>query len=218
MPIMEGFARRFIGLRSGKSPLEVRFTHQESLAVGMVESPGAEMARAGRRFMLAYNGTAPTGVAPVQAFPTTAAQWAIWNADPIKTYFFETLGILVFSGTNAIGGSLLAAFFTAPVQLGANATGLTVINSSGSTKGSAAIIKSGVTITGPAAPNWGVVADTQLSGVATVPSSVAVNRLLGGRVALQPGQGLGLAAFAPAGTSQAFLPIAEWYEQETDME
>src|SRR5947207_2353188 len=109
--IFEGTYRRFMGLRSGKAPLDARLTHQESLAVCAVEPPGFEMTRAGRRFYISYNGTAPTGIATVQVLPTTAAQWVIWNADAAKTYFFKALGAMVLSGTPGVGGQLLAAIF-----------------------------------------------------------------------------------------------------------
>jgi hypothetical protein len=216
--IAEGFARRFLALRSGKNPTEHRLTHQESLAVGQVEPPGFEMTRASRRFFLAYNGTAPTGVVPVTAFPTTAAQWVVWNNDPIRTYFFTALGAIAFSGTDAIGGVLLATVFQAPVQSGANATGLAVLNASNGGLTSKAIIKSSVTISQPAVPSWAPVADTLLSAVATVPTAKIANRQVDGRVAVPPGQGLGLAVLGPTGTSVAYVPMAEWVEQETDME
>jgi hypothetical protein len=193
-------------------------THQESLAVGQVEPIGFEMTRAGRRQYLAYNGTAPTGIAPVQAFPTTAAQWVIWNADPIKHYVIKSLGAILISGTNAVGGTLLATIFQAPAQIGANAAGLTTMNGSSSTFASKAIIKSAVTITGPAAPNWAPVADAILSGVATLPSTIIVNRGVDGRIIVPAGMGLGLCVLAPAGTTQLFLPIAEWVELESDIE
>src|SRR6266568_2189225 len=102
--ILEGIYRRFIPLRVARGPDDIRITHAESLAVGQVEPSGWEMTRAGRRFSIAYNGTAPTGQAPVQALPTTLAGWVIWNADPAKSYGFEMLGETYFSGT-AVAGS-----------------------------------------------------------------------------------------------------------------
>ena len=33
-----------------------------------------------------------------QAFPTTAAQWALWNGDLVKSYVFEALGVAIDLG------------------------------------------------------------------------------------------------------------------------
>jgi hypothetical protein len=215
--IFEGTYRRFIGLRGGKAQIDARFTDQESLAVGGVEPAGFEMTRAGRRFFLGFTGTVPTGIAPVQAFPTTAAQWAISNADAAATYFFKTLGALLFSGTSGLGGELLACIFQTPAQQGF-AAGLAVQNAANSARGSKAAVKSGVTITAPTLPNWFPVAE-QIAGAAQIgPASSIANRQLDGRIAVPPGFSLGLAVLAPAGTTPLYLPIAEWIEQETDME
>jgi hypothetical protein len=217
--ILEAIYRRFQPLRVAKSPIDLRATFTESLAVAQVEAPGQEMTRAGRRFYLAYNGTGPTGIAPVQAFPTTAAQWTIYNNDPAKTYFFEQLGAMVFSGTTGLGGELLATIFKLPAQSGAQATGLAVMSGSGSAIGSKAVIKSAVTITDPAVPVWAQVAEQVSSAAIVGPASCIASRP-GFRsiLAVNPGFGLGLAVLAPAGTTPLYLPIAEWVELETDME
>lgn len=215
--IFEGTYRRFMGLRGGKAQIDARMTHQESLAVAGVEPAGFEMTRAGRRFFLGFTGTVPTGIAPVQAFPTTAAQWAISNVDAAATYFFKTLGALLFSGTSGLGGELLACIFQSPAQQGF-AAGLAVQSASNSARSSKAAVKSGVTITTPLLPNWFPVAE-QIAGAAQIgPASSIVNRQLDGRIAVPPGFSLGLAVLAPAGTTPLYLPIAEWIEQETDME
>jgi hypothetical protein len=215
--IFEGIVRRFTALKSGKSQTDARLTHQESLATCLVEPAGFEMTRAARRFSLAWNGTVPTGIAPVQAFPTTAAQWAISNPDPAKTYFFKALGAMVFSGTTGLGGELLACIFQTPIQQGF-ATGVAVQSLSGGGLASKVAVKSGVTITLPALPNWFPIAE-QPAGVAIVgPASCIINRSVDARCAVQPGYSLGLAVLAPAGTTPLYLPIAEWLEQESDME
>jgi hypothetical protein len=217
--MFEGIYRRFQALRVAKGPLDARFTFTESLAVAQVEAQGHEMTRAGRRFYLAYNGSVPTGIAPVQAFPTTAAQWVIWNNDNAKTYFFEQLGAMVFSGTTGLGGELLYTIFKAPAQTGAHATGLAVASASFSSISSKAIIKSGVTITDPATPVWAQVAE-QVSAAAIIGPASCIASRPGYRsiVAVNPGYGLGLAVLAPAGTTPLYLPLAEWVEAESDME
>lgn len=215
--IFEGTYRRFQGLRSGKGPIDARVTHQESIAVAEVEPAGYEMTRAGRRFYLSYNGSAPTGIAPVQAFPTTAAQWAITNNDPTRAQFYKSLGVMLFSGTSGLGGTLLACIFQTPAQ-SAFATGLSVQSASNGGITSKAVVKSGVTITLPALPNWFPVAE-QVAGTAQVgPASSIINRAVDARVAVPPGWSLGLVVLAPAGTTPLYLPVAEWCEMETDLE
>src|SRR2546427_8778674 len=104
--IFEGIYRRFIPLKSGKGQLDVRLTHQESLATALVEPEGFEMSRAGRRFRSAFNGTAPTGVVPVVAFPTTAAQWVLWNGDTAKAYVMNVVGAMqLVAGPTGVGGT-----------------------------------------------------------------------------------------------------------------
>lgn len=215
--ILEGIVRRFTALKGGKTPIDARFTHQESLAVAQVEPEGFEITRSGRRFQLAFNGTVPTGIAPVQALPTTAAAWVLWNADPYKSYILTTLGVMLFSGTPAAGGTVLGTIFKAPAQSGANATGLSILNMSGSAIGSNAVLKSAVTITSPVAPVW-----TQL---AALPDAVdGIGGLAGptsdikGRIIIPPGQGFGLTVFAGAGTTPLFLPAVSWIELESDLE
>lgn len=216
--ILEGIYRRFYPLKSGKGPLDARFTGLESLATGLVEPEEYELTRAGRRTYLGFNGTVPTAIAPVQAMPTTAAQWVIWNADPFKSYVMKALGALLFTGTNAVGGTLLATLFQTPAQTGTHVAGLSVVNGSGSVLGSKAIIKASVTITTPSVPVWAPVADAFLSAVATLPSTMIINRNIRGGIIVPPGFGLGLAVLAPAGTGQLFLPIADWNEIESDLE
>lgn len=220
--IFEGVVRRFSGLRAGKGPLDVRLTHQESVAIAQVEPPNFEMSRAGRRFFLGISA-AVTGIAPVQAIPTTVAQWVIWNNDKVKTYFLEELLMILASGTPGLGGSMLVGdIFTTPAQSGANAAGFTVRSASGSAIGSNAVIKSAVTITTPAAPSW-YQFDENKSGVAAAAFSTGYangfgRRDLGGCIAIPPQSGLPLAVMAPAGTTPLYAPMARWVEQEADME
>jgi hypothetical protein len=211
MPVAEGFVQELAELAS-KAQLEARQTFLQSLAIDPVAPVGMELSRAGRRFHIAYNGTAPTGIAPVQAWPTTAAQWAIWNGDSAKSHVWETLGVLPQSGTPGVGGVLLACIFQAPAETGF-ATGLAVASASSSAIGSKASIKSGVTVTTPATPSWFVVADNQPGAVgAGIAGNQIVNRGLAGRIIVPPNAGLGLAVLALAGTTPLFVPYGEWSE------
>lgn len=217
MSLLTGIARRWTDLRAGKSEVELRLSHQESLVVAVNEPLGFEMTRAGRRNYLGYSA-APTGIAPVQALPSTAAQWTIWNADQTKTLFFMALGVFPASGTPGVGGQLLATLFGAPAQTGFG-TGIAVLNGRGAAASSAVAVKSGVTITTPAAPVWVPIAETGSPNVGAFPGSgVIVNREIQGRIAVPPGYGLGLAVLALAGTTPLFAPIAEWSEVATDCE
>lgn len=216
--IFEGTVRRWTAMRSGKGAVDARLTHQESLAVAQVEPPGFEVTRSGRRFHIAYNGTVPTGIAPVQAFPTTAAQWAIGNNDTAKSHLWRSLGALLFSGTQGLGGQLLACVFQTPAVAGA-ATGLAVQNASGaSALGSRAVIKSAVTITAPALPNWIPIAEDIGAAARVGPVASIINRQLDSRLIVPPGWALGLCVLAPAGTTPLYLPTGEWEELESDLE
>src|SRR5271169_4039214 len=101
MEVMSKIRRFAIG-KAGLSPIVIRATGTESLAVAQVESDGQEMTRAGRRFWLGRSA-AVTGIAPVQTQATTAAQWAIWNNDSSKSYVFDHIGTVLVSGTAGAG-------------------------------------------------------------------------------------------------------------------
>lgn len=216
--ILEGVIRRFTALKGGKAPLDARMTHQESLAVGQIEPINFEMTRAGRRFFLGNNGPI-TGIAPVQALVTTAAQWVIWNTDTSRTMFFDEIGMYLTAGTPGVGGTLWTALITAPAQSGANTAGAAIASASNGGLASKAVVKSGVTITAPTAPVWTPIA-TNISANATAfaGSTSLEHRALSGALAVPPGQGMALAVVAPAGTTPLFAPFARWIEIETDME
>lgn len=219
--IFEGYVRRFMALRSGKAPVDARLTHQESLACAIVEPLGFEMSRAGRRFWLGISG-AVTGIAPVQAIPTTAAQWLLWNADPAVATFFEELGEILVSGTPGLGVSVWAALVQAPATVGGQAAGFTAYSMSNGSRNSKLLAKSGVTITQPTAPAWFPL-DRDQSGVAAAAFSTGYGQFVGrrdlaGALAVPPGQGVALAVLGPAGTTPLYAPFARWVEQETDME
>lgn len=217
--IFEGIARRFTAMKAlGKGLVDARFTGVESIAVAQVEPAGFEMTRAGRRFYLG-NSAAITGIAPVQALPTTTSQWAIWNDSPSQTYIFEEVGMYLTSGTPGVAGILLATIFRTPSQTGANVAGATVTSASGTDSTSRAIVKTAVTITTPAAPVWYPIASNFSANVTAFASSTFLeHRNLQGRIAVPPGYGLGLNVVSPAGTTPLFAPFASWVEIEADME
>lgn len=219
--LLEGIIRRFDALRGGKGPIDLRMTFAESLAAAQVEPSGHELTRAGRRVIVG-NSAAITGIAPVQALPTTTAQWVIYNADTLKTYFIETLGMYCTSGTPGVGGIMLAALFTLPVPTAGSTAGVSISSASGSgpASGSKAVVKSSpATITIPAAPNWVQVAENPSPNVGAFPGSGCfANRNIAGRIAIPPGACLGLNLVTLAGTTPLYAPFAEWVELETDLE
>lgn len=216
------FAKRTAG------DFEVRQTGFESLAMAQVEPACLEMTRANARFLLG-NSAAVTGIAPAQALPTTAAQWAIFNSEPAaggKTYFLEELGMFLASGTPGVGGILLACIYQTPAIVGANRAGCSVSaagkpgNAAASTSdGSKAIIAVSQTITNPATPNWFPVTENSSPNVTAFAGSVFLSRRdLAGAIAIPPQYALGLAVVAPAGTTPLFAPFARWVELATDNE
>lgn len=217
--LLEGVYRRFQSLLAGKGPIDLRMTGQESMAVAQVEPSGAEMTRAGKRFLLG-NSAAITGIAPVQALPTTTLQWTLWNTSPEKTLFFETIGMYLTSGTPGVGGILLAALVRAPAQVGVSVTGAKVSSAAdANNSNSGLIVKTGVTATDPAAPNWFPIASNPSPNVTAFAGSTYLeNRNIAGRIAVRPMQGLALNVIAPAGTTPLFAPFAEWCEYGSDME
>jgi hypothetical protein len=187
-----------------------------ALRVAQVDQERAELTRAGRRFKLGYTA-APTGIAPVTAVPTTAAQWTIFNASLTDSYTFEELGVHLYSGTAAAGIVVVACFFTLPVQTGFG-TGIAAQSCSASqNKVSSAAVKSGVTITTPAAPAWFHVAKSDSANTA-VGGVMAVNDQLKGGLILPPLTGIGIATLSGAGTSPLYIPVATWTEGAQDLE
>lgn len=218
--IFEGIYRRFAALKSGRGPIDARFTLAESLAVAQVEPPNLEMTRAGRRILLG-NGAAITGIAPVQALPTTVAQWTIFNNDPSASYWIEELGMYLTSGTPGVGAMLLAALFQTPSgAANANDAGISISNASiAASRVSKAVVKSAITATKPAAPTWYPIASNASPNVTAFASSTFLeNRNIQGAIVIPPGYGLGLNVVAPAGTTPLFAPFGRWVEFESDLE
>jgi hypothetical protein len=214
--IAELLAGRFLPKQLGN--LVARATGLGSLAASQVEPMRFEMARSGRRFLLG-NSAAITGIAPAATIPTTASQWVLWNADPVRTYAIETIGMYLTSGTPGVGGVLLGALFTLPAQIGPSTAGVAISSASNGGLASKAVVKSGVTITGPTAPNWYCLASNPSPNVAIFPGSTFLeNRNLEGAIVIPPGQGFALAVVAPAGTTPLFAPFGNWIEVETDLE
>jgi hypothetical protein len=191
-------------------------TQLGSVAVSVTEPEGQDLTRAGSRFCIG-RVSAVTGIAPVQAQATTAAQWALFNTSLTKTMFFDMLGMLLDSGVGgATGISVHAAFFTLPAQTGF-ASGLAAQNLNGGTTSSAMAIKSAVTVTTPAAPAWFPVAKESSAVTPGILGTAVANWEIRGRLALPPNTGLGLITYGAAGTSPLYGPIAQWTELASNL-
>ncbi len=116
-----------------------------AMRVAQTEPEGLELSRAGVRYCIGQSA-ALTGIAPVQAMPTTAAQWVIWNPSTTKSLVFEMAGLYVTAGTAGVGSVVVAAIVTLPANT-TTKSGITVANMSGSSQTTVALINSGVTVT-----------------------------------------------------------------------
>jgi hypothetical protein len=213
MTIAEGYAERFVPKTTGQ--IVQRYTATMSAAVAQVEPDGYELTRAGRRFQIGTVAAA-TGIAPVQALPTTAAHWVIFNTDLKVSLVFDWLGMYNVSGTAGAGIVVIATIFTTPAQTGL-ATGVSITNNANASRSSVASIKSAVTITAPAAPIWVPVA-TNMNANTALLDALTVNTDLRGRIVVPPLSGLGLATLSPTGSTPLFAPVACWTELESDLE
>lgn len=202
--------------------IKLRLTGWQSMPVAPFELQHEENTRAGVRFFLG-NNAAITGIAPVQALVTTAAQWALFNTDATngRTAYLDELGVYLTSGTPGVGGILMGCLFALPAQSGL-AAGAAISGGSkpqGVGTGSIIAVKSGVSITSPAAPNWYPIASNPSPNVTAFAGSTFLeHRALAGKLAIPPQFGLGLAVVAPAGTTPLFAPFGSWVERASDLE
>lgn len=181
-----------------------------SLATTQVEPARLEMTLAKKRFIIG-NSAAITGIGPVTALPTTAAQWTISPRSSAESLVFEEIGMYLTAGTPGVGGILLACLFQTPVQTAAvTDAGVGIFGSTGDQDVSGIVVKSAVTVTQPAAPVWYPIASNGISANVTAfaASTFLEHRDLQGSIVVPPGWGLGLAVVAPAGTTPLFAPFA----------
>jgi hypothetical protein len=203
----------------------LRATFNESLAVGQVEGEGDEMTRAGLRYSFGFLSTV-TGIAPVAALPTTAAQWLLWNpaANP-NTIFLDVLGVALVSGTGAatpaiwVGGrkvfssGSLSTIATPPTT---SATGMVTTNA-GVQPASASqlIIASAQTIVAGSPIESAAEYNNNAVASPAVLTSIAINRDLKGKLSLPPGTGYALTVFATSGTANLYAPFGSYREYQT---
>lgn len=218
---LEGSIRRWA--RRAAGDVLARFTNWESLAVAQSEPRNMEATRCGSRYLLGYSA-APTGIAPVQALPTTQPQWCVFNPSTDRSIFVEEIGMFLTSGTPGVGGILLGCLFTLPAPTAQSVAGVDIAlagrakDSGGS--GSVAVVRSSPSvITSPAAPVWFHLATNPSPNVTAFAGSVSLeHRNLDGALCIRPGHALGLAVVAPAGTTPLFAPFGRWIETDIDLE
>jgi hypothetical protein len=197
-----------------------------SLRIAQTEGEGDEMTRAGLRVHMSATGA--TGIGPVQAIPSVAAQWLIYN--PIgntTTAFLDVLGMVNLSGTAGSGEVVLAAIcppsFAPATVPTISAANVKLMNANPvSQKSSNLIVVSAQTLQNAAAGNWAPIAfGVSKDGVVAVPPvgmGVAEQRDIRGKYCIPPGCSIALAVIAPAGTTPLYAPYASWREYVADIE
>jgi hypothetical protein len=217
--IIEGFAGRFVQRAAGMIGLSL--TGNGALRVAQLEGPDDEGTRAGVRFHLGCLGA--TGIAPVQAVPTTAAQWLLWNPNGnTQTAFVDVLGMALNSGTAGAGGSFYVMpvppkFAPSTVPTVSTANALIVNANPVSARTSNLICVSGQTLINSVASNW--LLHGFMNPAQTVLGQTQMeNRDIRGKLVIPPGCGLAMAVISPTGTTPLFAPYASWREYATDLE
>lgn len=217
--IFEAIAGRFQQKQSGIASASM--TPNGSLRIAQVEGPDDEGTRAGAR--IHASGLGATGIAPVQALMTTAAQWMLWNPNGnTMTAFLDVAGIQLNSGTAGAGG----AFYLCPVApanapatvptVGASGTVLQNANPV-SNKTSKLILVASQTLLNTTAGNWLLTGFMNPAGTVLGQTQME-NRDIRGKIAIPPGCGLGVAVISPTGTTPLFSPFFSWREYATDLE
>lgn len=191
-----------------------------SLAVAQVEGEGDEATRAGLRYHLGAS-VGVTGIAPVQALPTTAAQWVLYNPliNPASV-FIDRLGAFLLSGTAGAGATLLMGL-CGPTQLPAtpissSAAGIVLANAnviSGRT--SKLLVAASQTL--QVNPSWQPIAWMNPANT-VLGQTQLINDDVRGKLELPPGAGLALAVISPTGTTPLFVPVLSYREYATENE
>lgn len=223
--MLDFIIRRFTTSRDDARDL--RGTVLQSLAVAQVEAPDMERTRAGVTFDIGF-ASGVTGIAPVQAIPTTAAQWLLFlPADTTPSaVFIDEIGVVLVSGTAGAGivlyGALVGAGSlpsTLPAQHAANV--FTRPRADGKAQpqaNSSLVVASGQTLAAAPPRGWAMLAKSGDSGATAILSTAVLNAELNGGICIRPGQGLALWVGSPAGTTPLFVPHCVYTEIQTDLE
>lgn len=222
--LVENIFRRFTQLKSGQAQINPRITTLESVAHAQVEQARFEQTRAGLRFDIGFLATV-TGIAPVQAIPTTAAQWLLYNSAKTKVVSIDEIGATLVSGTAGAGIVVLGGL----VATGALPTAVPATNQAnivtnprhdGSTKPgktSSLVVAAAQTLLLAPPGGWRVLAQAPSAATAVL-STAAIQTGMDGSLIIPPGQGLALCVTSPAGTTPLFVPHCVYTEFDTDLE
>jgi hypothetical protein len=190
-----------------------------SLAVAQAEGEGDEASRAGARFKVQASGA--TGIAPVQALPTTAAQWLLYNpANSDVVAYIDEIGEWLASGTAGAGATVLAAICALAnlptTRPNASTAGCAPVNCSPRSKrASQLIVVASQTLA--ANPGWDPIAWMNPANT-VLGQTQMINDQIKGRIILPPDSALALAVISPTGTTPLFVPHASWREYSADIE
>jgi len=219
----EAIIRRFPAARAlSELTTAGRLTGDISLAAAQTEAEFTEVTRAGRRFSAIGSNA---GVAPVQAVPTTAAAWGLYNADLNKSLVIDYVTFFLLSGTPVSGGTILgcqASYgLTGTVPVAAGGSTISNMSAGGQFSKTVAFVNYAMPALLGQTAQWFVMPGQQgQMGVGTPAASVGGtwNADVRGRVIVPPTKILGLTMLAGAGTSPLYIPSVEWYEAELDLE
>lgn len=219
--LIEGIAGRFIQRAAGT--LAATLTGLTSLRVAQLEGAGDEATRAGMRFIGSAQGA--TGIAPVQAIPSTAAAWMLWNPQGNTVCaFIDRADLNLVSGVAGAGAVAYAIIVPptfAPTTLPTvSAANVKMMNCNPvSAKMTSCILVASQTLVNAAVGNWFPVG--VMDTVGTVVGQVGIwgkNFDIPGKIVLPPGSGLGLTVLSPTGTTPLYAPLVTWREYATDLE
>lgn len=188
-----------------------------SLKVNQTLPPKFAMAAAGRLYV-ASAGT-HAGIAPVQAVPTTAAAWALYNGNAtgiggLSLLVYEA-NFWVVSGTTGVGASFFTGVSPTVQASAVAAVALSIVkSSSGSPRATAATLGVNVTLAGT--PAWMCRGGLpQLAAASQLGLSLPVNVKFEGGCLIPAGFAMGLTVLSPAGTTPLYGVSVEYAEVES---
>lgn len=218
--LMEMQAQRFVQRLAGLVTLTG--TSQGSARVALAEGDGDEHTRAGLRYIMSATGA--TGIAPVQAIPSTAAAWLFWNpAGNTVAAFLDSINVALLSGTGGAGASfygiIVPNVFAPTTVPTANASNVKVMNCNPvSGKMSTCILTSGQTLVNAAVGNWFPLGQMNPNGTVLAQTVMYTQADIKGKIVIPPGCGFGITVVSPTGTSPLFAPIINYREYSADLE
>jgi hypothetical protein len=192
----------------------LRLTGNQSLAVAQLESPGALLAAAGKRFSGGCQVIA-SGIAPVSAIPTSTSTLALYNTDASKSLVMDSIGFVLGSGTAAAGATLYLCVSNGIVIAAQIPTAAS--NYSSQCMGKAtntSVARWGTAVTIPVS-SWFQALSSPILAAANIGQGDSTP--LSG-IVIPPNHCLGIAILSGAGTSPLFSVSASWSELALDLE